>query len=954
MNNLPVYPRGDLDKSQSLMALLGTYWSNDFKDKAMLAGLMKAREALFEQSTVDRDEVAALVSRYTAPVYHNELWKPIYLRKSTSQDVSLSPLRYGEDKAIYGQAGVPPYDKVFTYGASLVAGTSSVFPIAANLHHIRVLCNRVTNPTLVLVEGVDFRIDHDEQLLVLPLDVWADTRISSQQIIDANGAADTEATLWAFSCDIDLNYLYDHYGYVMGIQSRSSRAYRDFLNAVQDAHTGGSSVDTLQRLMAAAMDVPVALGSETVETIILGRYQQVVTDKNVYTVPLDAALIVAVGDKLHKGDFITDTVQFIDLDRVDDSMRVFSSNLISAPLQYTLSDPTVKRMALSAWGTTSQGSGLTYETLFYWINDDHTLYINKSGEVTLDYAVSDPLALSLSASTFTGWYRNEPVTLTRKDIPEHTELELSFDLFVAGEWAGNLGTATWELSVDGQRVLMTNFSNMLEATQTYPDQLELVNTGTAGAVTYLGTNPVTAVAGGSYRGVRNTTYVVTVTKGGTFGGSEGNPEITVATVDGYDFGGAYVVTKDAPIAIGAAGLTITFNTTGPSQGLVLHDTYTFPVTVIAPTVTRYDGLGTSVGNYPRYTAAIAPVTAHPTWNQYMVGTLANQIQPSLYRMNFKIPHTNRNAVITLQGRGVSGGRYGLNAAPIDPALYSGTDTGLELIPPIGPYFRRFPEATVGDPIANVTPDMLAIDTVPAGWSTTASKSPKMLYPASFWGLQNLAVNAVVTSRTLLHNVPTDQIVNPALPGIALDSKFIKGAYFSSVFFQNKEVPVEYIGVDSKGYVEVRFEVTGFPADVDQFWVDVHTRGVAQGCTLADYLDKRVKPLGAPSRNDLPLTINPMLFVLRHLMKRNLLFIKVRRGLGGPDALPAEFLNVLHFTLPPHMAYIIYTEIVIPDEDITDPITSEGAGGSGPIHTDMNGLSMRESVPAVKSIDGVLI
>ena len=79
--------------------------------------------------------------------------------------------------------------------------------------------------------------------------------------------------------------------------------------------------------------------------------------------------------------------------------------------------------------------------------------------------------------TFLGLFGTEEnwtsVSLTLADLPTHTTLTLSFDLYLAGSWDGNRtdngGEDQWILSVDGVSLLGTTFSNRERYLQSYPD-----------------------------------------------------------------------------------------------------------------------------------------------------------------------------------------------------------------------------------------------------------------------------------------------------------------------------------------------------------------------------------------------------------------------------------------------------------------------------------------------------
>jgi hypothetical protein len=73
---------------------------------------------------------------------------------------------------------------------------------------------------------------------------------------------------------------------------------------------------------------------------------------------------------------------------------------------------------------------------------------------------------------FLGQFTNETVSLDLADLGSHSEVTLSFDLYVIRSWDGNgpSGPDIWDLSVrDGDSLLHTTFSNLAEFTQAYPD-----------------------------------------------------------------------------------------------------------------------------------------------------------------------------------------------------------------------------------------------------------------------------------------------------------------------------------------------------------------------------------------------------------------------------------------------------------------------------------------------------
>ena len=94
---------------------------------------------------------------------------------------------------------------------------------------------------------------------------------------------------------------------------------------------------------------------------------------------------------------------------------------------------------------------------------------------------------------------------------------------------------------------------------------------------------VDPVSGGAFDGPADSTYVITVSKGGTFGGGSGDPEITVTTTTGIDSSGPHVVSAlESDIDIGSYGTTIRFHSSlGNGQGLYAGNRYYIPITAPA-------------------------------------------------------------------------------------------------------------------------------------------------------------------------------------------------------------------------------------------------------------------------------------------------------------------------------------------------------------------------------------
>jgi len=143
-------------------------------------------------------------------------------------------------------------------------------------------------------------------------------------------------------------------------------------------------------------------------------------------------------------------------------------------------------------------------------------------------------------------------------------------------------------------------------------------------------------------------------------------------------------------------------------------------------------------------------------------------------------------------------------------------------------------------------------------------------------------------------------------------------YFQDLVFENKEVSTEID--EDQTWTRLTFEVGGFPLDVQKFWDDVHRKGVESGQTLAMLLDRRTNKTGQPKAAALPLTINPLGFLLQNVFRNNLFVVLIRANCLGPDALGLQHARFLRRILPPHTCCIVLAQL-----EATDEVTMDGPG-----------------------------
>ena len=76
---LPIYPQDDARSSSKLLATLGNYWSQYFRDAAVLDALMYSGTLLYGATVQRYDEAVATLSRATVPLDHRVPLMPFIL-----------------------------------------------------------------------------------------------------------------------------------------------------------------------------------------------------------------------------------------------------------------------------------------------------------------------------------------------------------------------------------------------------------------------------------------------------------------------------------------------------------------------------------------------------------------------------------------------------------------------------------------------------------------------------------------------------------------------------------------------------------------------------------------------------------------------------------------------------------------------------------------------------------
>jgi hypothetical protein len=302
------YPGSDLDNRPKLLGLLGGFWRDVFTGNKLVEDYAFARGQIEQQTFDNLEEAVDCVGRSTTPVYHRQRWRRLQL---SAADRNSAVLKYG-DGAVYGYQ--PQTGILYQYGTPAQLPVHS-FTLPSDIRHISLACNRITSPSATLTQGVDFIIDSGR--IVFRDDPFQNPLFLTEPVYnDAGEVVDSTLDIWLCDVSEEWDYMSVHHGFVVGLQRASSESFNDLVNSILDAIVTGSTIETLQRAVAAWLQTPLAKGNETVELVQSdARHLVVATDANAYLFPLSATALVGVGDTVAPGDPLVETIRCYEFNR---------------------------------------------------------------------------------------------------------------------------------------------------------------------------------------------------------------------------------------------------------------------------------------------------------------------------------------------------------------------------------------------------------------------------------------------------------------------------------------------------------------------------------------------------------------------------------------------------------------------------------------------------------------
>jgi hypothetical protein len=286
------YPNSDLDRGKTLLSLLGTFWSRIYNGRDQVRSYVDATALTLAKTHKQTLALAASMSRYDIPLFDDQTVVPIVLRKSELNGAVTNTATFDLiDEKFIG-------DLLFNVP---VQDTFYAFPLPADMVAVRQIFNRLTFPSVALLDNVDFVIDTQRNALIFNENPFDNPAVLKRAL----GDDDEEVVLWGFCASFDYNRVFNQFAYALGVQLKTSQAYKDFVNALFDGLIdGGITTRDLDLALSAMCGLPLVIENEEVVEVIDEDAHGVfiATNAHVYRYSANATPVVNVGQPVHAGD----------------------------------------------------------------------------------------------------------------------------------------------------------------------------------------------------------------------------------------------------------------------------------------------------------------------------------------------------------------------------------------------------------------------------------------------------------------------------------------------------------------------------------------------------------------------------------------------------------------------------------------------------------------------------
>lgn len=342
MNSVPLNIPRQFD-GDVLNEWLGIFWTRMCYDHGVVKSYMNGQGLLSMQMALEFIEAVSALELDKCPIFHRSRWMPLIVRKSEKGTGKAVSFRVGVDPPVF--VGPQPENSEYQYGAIYKVGGYAQprsfvsYPIHGSIHSVAAcICDSISDPSVVLVNGKDFYVESDTLLIKSESDMFDNPKFSRRILALPNGGTDEEIILWAIDALVDRNLLYNHFGYAVGISLPSSEFYSRVLSTLWKLYVTGGPEAFMKACLAAMLGLQAISSDETVKAILTDFATDdilIVTDKAAYRYPPGTTVSsnVKVGTELSSGTIPVDTIKVFS--------RLSSINIGASRLEFESAVPMV-------------------------------------------------------------------------------------------------------------------------------------------------------------------------------------------------------------------------------------------------------------------------------------------------------------------------------------------------------------------------------------------------------------------------------------------------------------------------------------------------------------------------------------------------------------------------------------------------------------------------------------
>jgi len=263
-----------------------------------MRGLLEGQLALQRQVETNLEELCLSAYRRHIPIYHTEHAYTLFLDPKERNATPAAFVRFGAPGAFYLSPPTNPSGWLTVcdrYGVPNDSACWYQLPLCSVVS-VEKITDHPTNPTIELFPNKDFEIYQDA------------VRFFQDPCLDGKSKE-----LFLINVKQDFKWIYKHFGYLLSLESRSSKSYRNIIDGIFNAYIGGCSAVDVFSVLAEVTGNIIAKESETVTEV---TSSEIVTDKNSYELLPDHLPRVKVGETIAPCDSLTKEFTIIPINQL--------------------------------------------------------------------------------------------------------------------------------------------------------------------------------------------------------------------------------------------------------------------------------------------------------------------------------------------------------------------------------------------------------------------------------------------------------------------------------------------------------------------------------------------------------------------------------------------------------------------------------------------------------------